>query len=416
VADLPIRQDVFRKYVKAPRMPQKPRSFWEGVNDPIMPSGLMGLLGATPEDSAVGFDEQQRASRRGLLDMGLAILSGSQQKVGGGLGPALQEGLSAGREGYRGALDTAQGQVMQRRMRELYEQVKPQPGESVEQVFERVNALLPQALALGPEAAKPLVTYLASLGPSLQQNQQQQKRHLAERTVADPKTGLPVVQTYDSSTGEVIDSQPGVAKNEGSARQDIEHMRGFQRENQLGDDYRMATKDHATVANQITTLTRNADIAKTNPAASIGLIFSFMKIQDPGSTVREGEYATAQNAAGVPDRIRNMYNKALDGQFLTPQQVENFRAAGLAVGRGWKQKQDQLRTSYGQRARRWGVDPEIFVDYYSDLGLDAAPSSAPALEGPPAAPAAAPAQRPAFSPKAQEAIERYKARMQGGRP
>jgi len=37
---------------------------------------------------------------------------------------------------------------------------------------------------------------------------------------------------------------------------------------------------------------------------------------DPGSVVRESEFATAQNAAGVPDQVRNMYNKVLSGTRL----------------------------------------------------------------------------------------------------
>jgi len=34
-----------------------------------------------------------------------------------------------------------------------------------------------------------------------------------------------------------------------------------------------------------------------------------MKILDPGSVVREGEFATAQNSAGIPERIRAKYNR-----------------------------------------------------------------------------------------------------------
>jgi hypothetical protein len=45
--------------------------------------------------------------------------------------------------------------------------------------------------------------------------------------------------------------------------------------------------------------------------ADIGVVYSYMKMLDPGSTVREGEAATAQNSPGVEERIRNMYNRAL---------------------------------------------------------------------------------------------------------
>ena len=59
----------------------------------------------------------------------------------------------------------------------------------------------------------------------------------------------------------------------------------------------------------------------------ISLIFGFMKMLDPGSVVREGEFATAQNAASIPDRIRNAYNRALEGTRLNPQQREMFKSA-----------------------------------------------------------------------------------------
>lgn len=45
--------------------------------------------------------------------------------------------------------------------------------------------------------------------------------------------------------------------------------------------------------------------------ADIGIVFSFMKLLDPTSVVREGEQATARNSPGVPERVRNLWNRAL---------------------------------------------------------------------------------------------------------
>ncbi len=58
-----------------------------------------------------------------------------------------------------------------------------------------------------------------------------------------------------------------------------------------------------------------------------GAVFSWMKILDPGSTVREGEYATAKNARGVPEKFVAFYNQALTGQILTPDQRTAFKEA-----------------------------------------------------------------------------------------
>ena len=53
-----------------------------------------------------------------------------------------------------------------------------------------------------------------------------------------------------------------------------------------------------------------------SPAADLAMIFNYMKMLDPGSVVRESEFATAQNAAGVPELIRNTWNRILEGTRL----------------------------------------------------------------------------------------------------
>jgi len=62
----------------------------------------------------------------------------------------------------------------------------------------------------------------------------------------------------------------------------------------------------------------------TSAAGDIGLIFAYMKMLDPGSTVREGEFATASEAGGVDAKLLNIYNKAVDGTRLTPDQRASF--------------------------------------------------------------------------------------------
>jgi hypothetical protein len=58
--------------------------------------------------------------------------------------------------------------------------------------------------------------------------------------------------------------------------------------------------------------------------ASIAIVFKFMKALDPTSVVREGEFSTAENSAGTPDKIRNYYNKVVNGERLGPSQIADF--------------------------------------------------------------------------------------------
>lgn len=89
-------------------------------------------------------------------------------------------------------------------------------------------------------------------------------------------------------------------------------------------------------------------------AGDLALIFNYMKVLDPGSTVREGEFATAQNAAGVPGRVLSLYNNIIKGERLNPVQRNDFvkrsRMLYLQAEEGYQGIRDQYRsiaTDYG---------------------------------------------------------------------
>lgn len=65
--------------------------------------------------------------------------------------------------------------------------------------------------------------------------------------------------------------------------------------------------------------------------ASIALIFKFMKALDPQSVVRESEFATAENSSGVPEGIRNLYNKVMEGEKLGDEQIAQFISTANAL-------------------------------------------------------------------------------------
>lgn len=96
--------------------------------------------------------------------------------------------------------------------------------------------------------------------------------------------------------------------------------------------------------------------SKGTPMANIGAVFSYMKILDPGSTVREGEAASAQNAAGVPDRIRNYYNQLISGQGLSEAQRKDMA--------------DVARSIYNQRVLGYNDLANTYRGLISELGAD----------------------------------------------
>lgn len=102
-------------------------------------------------------------------------------------------------------------------------------------------------------------------------------------------------------------------------------------------------------------------VSAKNPSAAgdMSLIFNYMKMLDPGSTVREGEFATAEQATGLPDRLVNLYNKAISGQRLNPEQRMDF--VGRAGGLFNRQNETYLSTkaNYDRLAGRFGFDPSL---------------------------------------------------------
>ena len=109
-------------------------------------------------------------------------------------------------------------------------------------------------------------------------------------------------------------------------------------------------------------LSRIESAAKSPSAAGdIGVLYGFMKLQDPGSTVREGEFATAQNAGSIPDAVRSAYNRAISGERLTDKVRNDFlNTARTQAGSAMEQSQ-RIQNRYSAIARQNGLDPAQIV-------------------------------------------------------
>lgn len=100
-----------------------------------------------------------------------------------------------------------------------------------------------------------------------------------------------------------------------------------------------------------------------NPAEQMGLIFQTMKMLDPGSTVREGEYATAQNTTGLMGQFWNYYNKAQSGQFLNDTQIRDFRKMVDDLYASSEDTYAKTYDFYRGMAPRYNMDPSIIQDF-----------------------------------------------------
>lgn len=99
-------------------------------------------------------------------------------------------------------------------------------------------------------------------------------------------------------------------------------------------------------------------------ADDIALVFAYMKILDPNSVVREAEFATAQNSGGIPDQVRNAYNKAKSGAFLQPGQRAAFVKAAQQAYETRRLAYNDQADRYRELAREYGVNENRIAPLY----------------------------------------------------
>ena len=107
-----------------------------------------------------------------------------------------------------------------------------------------------------------------------------------------------------------------------------------------------------------------ASAVDPSAAGDMAMIFNYMKVLDPGSTVREGEYATAKQATGVPGYAVNLYNQAIDGKLLNVEQRDDFLDRAKKLYEAQLGGQAQLENQYIGIAERGGLNPKnVIVNY-----------------------------------------------------
>jgi hypothetical protein len=130
-------------------------------------------------------------------------------------------------------------------------------------------------------------------------------------------------------------------------------------ETKLRNEYRQATVKFQEIKESYGRILA----VQSTPVGDISLVFAFMKMLDPTSVVRDTEYANAENSAGVPERIRNTYNRLKNGERLTDTQRREFKSQAKDFYEMSLQDEAKLRKGIDRIARNYGVNPDnIFIE------------------------------------------------------
>ena len=184
--------------------------------------------------------------------------------------------------------------------------------------------------------------------PSLQQ--------AFENSIAERETSVKE-QNANTSSGRLRLDQKKLSEE--LARQDNPPPPDFKEVQSLRKEFMSETKDFVKVNDAYTRVIESAK--DPSAAGDMALIFNYMKILDPGSTVREGEFATAQNAGGINDRVSALYNSVIDGRRLTDNQRKDFLNRAKKLYSGATRNNKKRESEFVRLAKLRGINPEEVI-------------------------------------------------------
>lgn len=158
----------------------------------------------------------------------------------------------------------------------------------------------------------------------------------------------------------------------------------FSFEDKLRKEYiaRIGTFPEARVQFDKLNSAANVPNAETG-AGDVALIFSFMKMLDPGSVVRESEFALAQDTAGLMQSLQNSLQKANNGEFMSRRQRNEMVALAGRFMEAAQAEADRVQADLMIPVTNYGLSPEnVFgVSGQEQTPEPAAPGSSGITQG-----------------------------------
>jgi flagellar biosynthesis/type III secretory pathway chaperone len=151
-------------------------------------------------------------------------------------------------------------------------------------------------------------------------------------------------------------------KNNRDKTQGLSEKDRNSQENTLREEYAKNNKNFIVQADSFAKIKTSA--ANPSPAGDLSLIFSFMRMLDPQSTVRDSEFQNAANAAPLLTKLGIDFNKistVWEGKTLTDNQRKDFLNKTLALYNQGKAGYDRLTNAYTDLAELYGVRPEAVI-------------------------------------------------------
>ena len=202
------------------------------------------------------------------------------------------------------------------------------------------KAIADRNLAIA-QAAKAAVE--AQFAPQLKQAELKKMALDLGLTTAQTSQALAATKKLGQETAKIVLEVAALEASGG-----VDPAKKFEQEEKLRKEYQGRTKVYSELGSTYSNIESSAK-AKTGPG-DIALITGFMKMLDPGSVVRETEFATARDTAGLFDRLTNQAQKLQSGQLFALDSKQRQEYVTLA-----KQYLDSAQAKAGEDKKALGI-------------------------------------------------------------
>lgn len=173
-----------------------------------------------------------------------------------------------------------------------------------------------------------------------------------ELTSAQAKQALANADKLSADTQKLLlENKAAEARGDGLAPEKV-----FQMEKQLRDEYVKRTGQFTELRGTYDTI--RASAADGSGAGDVALVTGFMKMLDPGSVVRETEFANARDTAGLFGLLQATAKKLKDGQFLTPEQRASFANLAAKYMEASSKYEKEIRSDMTGVVKSWGLSED----------------------------------------------------------
>lgn len=136
----------------------------------------------------------------------------------------------------------------------------------------------------------------------------------------------------------------------------------FKNENVLRDEFNTISKDFRTVQDAYSKIKQTSD----SGAGDMSMLYAYVKLLDPGSVVRESEFATAAASGSFGEQVQGAAKSVLAGGRLPPSQRAEFLSEAERLYQGQVLGYDRIKGAYTEIANRNRLNPQNIITDYAE--------------------------------------------------